>query len=109
MSDTADRPEDQAPRGPKDGYVWSPGVKMSPGEERKYREAASTLVEIVARAMADKLSEQQLGSVPPWHDSEFRQNAMEVSQAALAAIEGAGYVIVKRELLMSGPAPRSGR
>ena len=46
----------------------------------------SEMVERVARAMASKLSEQQLGSDPPWHDPEFRQNAIEVARAAIEAM-----------------------
>jgi len=46
----------------------------------------SEMVEHVARAMADKLSEQQFGSTTPWHDPEFRQNAMEVARAAIKAM-----------------------
>lgn len=60
--------------------------------------------ERAARAMAAKLSKQQLGSHIPWHDAEFRQNALEVADAAIAAftladhiaaVEAAGYLASK--------------
>jgi hypothetical protein len=40
----------------------------------------------VARAIANKMSEIQLGSHPPWHDPEFVRDALAVADAAIAAM-----------------------